>query len=300
MLETMEHEFEQPFTSYEDAPTEFYDGNGPNINVSTANQRRFYRPTLRRAIWESLSKDDQEVWDKLSAIGKQNIISGLKNPSNSEQPKKTQVVNVVEQEVNVEQDTNEDHGEHDSDDSSHDLSVLINSATRGDPQSKMDVRQFLSTITPSKKKKKTISPKKLSTNLNETTYNVSQSTSLPEHVLVDRGANGGIAGENVRVIATTDRRVSVSGIDNHTMNDLNIVSVGGVIKTQRGLVLGIFHQYAHNPLGKTIHSSVQLEDFKNKVDERSIKVQGATQSITTLDGYIVPLQFKNGLPYMHI
>ena len=33
--------------------------------------------------------------------------------------------------------------------------------------------------------------------------------------LVDRGANGGLAGKEVRVIATTDRCVDISGIDMH-------------------------------------------------------------------------------------
>ena len=33
--------------------------------------------------------------------------------------------------------------------------------------------------------------------------------------LVDRGANGGMAGDDLRVINTTDSRVDVCGIDSH-------------------------------------------------------------------------------------
>jgi hypothetical protein len=38
--------------------------------------------------------------------------------------------------------------------------------------------------------------------------------------LVDRGANGGLARSDVRVINKTGRSVDVIGIDNHTVNDL--------------------------------------------------------------------------------
>jgi hypothetical protein len=47
--------------------------------------------------------------------------------------------------------------------------------------------------------------------------------------LVDCGANGGIAGSDVRVINKTGRSVDVIGIDNHTVNNLPIVTAGGVI-----------------------------------------------------------------------
>ena len=52
--------------------------------------------------------------------------------------------------------------------------------------------------------------------------------------LVDRGANGGLAGSDVRVVERSEspRRVDVSGIDNHQMTNLPIVTVGGVIQSQ--------------------------------------------------------------------
>ena len=132
------------------------------------------------------------------------------------------------------------------------------------------------------------------------TYRVSQVATHHEHSLVDRGANGGIAGENVRIIAKSDRAVNVTGLGDHQVTDLHILSAGGVVPTQRGEVIVILHQYAYMPTQKTIHSSTQLEHFKNAVDDRSTKVQGATQSITTVEGYVIPLRFRNGLPYMPI
>ena len=57
------------------------------------------------------------------------------------------------------------------------------------------------------------------------------------------------------------------------------------------------HQYAYFGKGKTIHSSGQMEWFKNIVDDRSIRV-GGTQRIMTNDNYIIPITIKNGLPYI--
>jgi hypothetical protein len=50
-------------------------------------------------------------------------------------------------------------------------------------------------------------------------------------------------------------------------------------------------------LGRSIHSAIQLEHYKNRVDDRSIK-SGGRQCLTTLEGYVIPLDIINGLPYM--
>ena len=63
--------------------------------------------------------------------------------------------------------------------------------------------------------------------------------------LVDRGANGGIAGDDVRVILKTLRNVDIQGIDNHQIQNIPIVTAGGVVKSQRGPVIAILHQYAY-------------------------------------------------------
>ena len=126
------------------------------------------------------------------------------------------------------------------------------------------------------------------------------STTDKRGALVDRGANGGLVGNDVRITCTTDREVDVSGIDNHQMTNLRIVTAGGVVSTQRGEVLLVMHQYAHVPQGKTIHSAIQLESFGHKVDDRSLKLKQGSQTITTLDGYVIPMNFINGLPYMPI
>jgi hypothetical protein len=72
---------------------------------------------------------------------------------------------------------------------------------------------------------------------------------------VDRGANGGVAGEDVRGIFKTLRSVDIQGLDNHQVSNIPIVTAGGVIKSQCGDVIAIMHQHAYIGRGRTIHSS---------------------------------------------
>ena len=131
-------------------------------------------------------------------------------------------------------------------------------------------------------------------------YSVSAAKSSSYGSLVDRGANGGLAGSDVRIVHPHDnsRLVDVSGIDSHQVTDLPIVTVGGVVPSQRGDVIAIMHQYAYLGEGKTIHSSGQLEMFHNDVNDKSLKVSGGLQRIKTQDGYVHPLDIRNGLPYI--
>ena len=114
--------------------------------------------------------------------------------------------------------------------------------------------------------------------------------------LVDRGANGGLAGSDMRVIHKTHRKINIQGIDNHEVTGLDVVTAATLLNTSQGKVIGIFNEYAYLGKGSSIHSSGQFEWFKTNVDEKSVKV-GGTQLITTLDGYSVPLLIKDGLAY---
>ena len=134
--------------------------------------------------------------------------------------------------------------------------------------------------------------------VNMVNYNVSAyCTTARKGALVDRGANGGIAGEDVRIIAKTGRQVDVQGIDNHQIVDIPVVTAGAVVNTQKGEVIAIMHQYAYTGKGKSIHSCGQLEAHKQVVHDKSMKI-GGKQRIETLDGYIIPLNIRSGLPYM--
>lgn len=94
--------------------------------------------------------------------------------------------------------------------------------------------------------------------------------------LVDCGANGGIAGDDVHIIDKTDRSVDIQDIDNHKINEILIVTTGGIINTQRGPVIAIMHQYAYTGKGKSIHSCAQMEAHKQTAHDKSTKVGGSS------------------------
>ena len=115
--------------------------------------------------------------------------------------------------------------------------------------------------------------------------------------LMDRGANGGIVGFDGVIIRVHQRTVNVTGIDNHELSALSIVDASAKVMTNRGWAIAIMQQYAHHAVRTTIHSAGQIEAYKNFVDDKSQKV-GGRQCVKTLDGYIIPLDIINGLPYM--
>jgi len=73
---------------------------------------------------------------------------------------------------------------------------------------------------------------------------------------VDRGANGGIIGNDAHILYThPGQEVDITGIDNHQIDSLKAVDACAKIFTQRGEAIGIFQQYAYYGKGPTIHSS---------------------------------------------
>ena len=84
-----------------------------------------------------------------------------------------------------------------------------------------------------------------SVNNTNVTYTVKESQQQKCGALIDRGANGGIAGSDTRILNThPTRKVDIQGIDNHQLPDIPIVTAGGVVNTQRGEVILVMNQYA--------------------------------------------------------
>ena len=129
-----------------------------------------------------------------------------------------------------------------------------------------------------------------------TTYSVSAHRRRNTLALVDRGANGGVAGaDDVKVISRIPHSgIDIQGIDNHTLQSVQLGSVGGVAQTQRGEVILIFKQYALLERGRTIHSAIQLENFGNEVSDTAVSF-GGQQRLLTPTGYAIPLDISNGL-----
>ena len=118
------------------------------------------------------------------------------------------------------------------------------------------------------------------------------------HHLIDRGANGGLAGADMRVIHTTPRKINIVGIDDHELTGLNVVTAAALLDTQKGPIIGVFHEYAHLGKGRSIHAAGQMEWFNCQVDDSS-KIVGGAQRIETSEGYVIPLSIESGLVYMH-
>ena len=116
--------------------------------------------------------------------------------------------------------------------------------------------------------------------------------------LIDGGANGGMSGNDVRIVSESYTRADVTGIADSEIHDVPICTVAGVIETTTGPIIGIFNQYAHYGKGSTIHSVNQLVDFGIDVNDRPLRCQNGRQTIVTPEGYTIPLAIRNGLAYM--
>ena len=68
------------------------------------------------------------------------------------------------------------------------------------------------------------------------TYHVAPANQAKHGSLVDRGANGGLAGSDVRVLSTSSRKCTVTGIDNHEIPGLELVQCTALVQTNHGMV----------------------------------------------------------------
>ena len=91
------------------------------------------------------------------------------------------------------------------------------------------------------------------------TYHISKHSASLYGSLVDRGANGGLAGADIHVLEKTGRKVSITGIDDHELPGLDIVTCVALIQTNHGKVNMLMIEYADYGRGNTIHSPCQIE-----------------------------------------
>ena len=250
---------------------------------STSSTQKIFLP---KPIWEKLSKDQQQmIIDHNRSLPKSGS-SSISTPNKSPSPlphKPTPQQTAKSQQVHT----------HQSDESTADTTKI--ETTPSDPLLAM-VHQSIHTSDDDASDITKVLSAKRSRQIQVCKHYIFQHANHTNNQLVDRGANGGLAGSDMRVIYKTHRKISISGIDNHEVNGLDVVTAATLLNTSLGKVIGIFNEYAHLGKGSSIHSSGQLKWFKTHVDEKSIKV-GGTQLITTLDGYSVPLLIKDGLAY---
>ena len=250
---------------------------------STSSTQKIFLP---KPIWEKLSKDQQQmIIDHNRSLPKSGS-SSISTPNKSPSPlpyKPTPQQTAKSQQVHTQQ----------SDESTADTTKV--ETTPSDPLLAM-VHQSIHTSDDDASDITKVLSAKRSRQIQVCKHYIFQHANHTNNQLVDRGANGGLAGSDMRVIHKTHRKINIQGIDNHEVTGLDVVTAATLLNTSQGKVIGIFNEYAHLGKGSSIHSSGQLEWFKTHVDEKSIKV-GGTQLITTLDGYSVPLLIKDGLAY---
>ena len=250
---------------------------------STSNTQKIFLP---KPIWEKLSKDQQQmIIDHNRSLPKSGS-SSLSTPNKSPSPlphKPTPQQTAKSQQVHT----------HQSDKSTADTTKV--ETTPSDPLLAM-VHQSIHTSDDDASDITKVLSAKRSRQIQVCKRYLFQHANHTNNQLVDRGANGGLAGSDMRVIYKTHRKINISGIDNHEVTGLDVVTAATLLNTSLVKVIGIFNEYAYLGKGSSIHSSGQLEWFKTLVDEKSIKV-GGTQLITTLDGYSVPLLIRDGLAY---
>jgi hypothetical protein len=78
---------------------------------------------------------------------------------------------------------------------------------------------------------------------------------------------------------------------------LRIVTAQALVTTHKGDAIATFHQMALLGKGKSILSCLQMEAHGADINDRSRILPGGKQRIL-IDGYQLPLDFKNGLPYL--
>ena len=76
------------------------------------------------------------------------------------------------------------------------------------------------------------------------TYHVAQASQAKHGSLVDRGANGGLAGSDVRILSRSSRKCTVTGIDSHELQGLDVVQCAALVETNHAIVNLIMNEYA--------------------------------------------------------
>ena len=166
----------------------------------------------------------------------------------------------------------------------HNSTGLSNTLTQGNVVTRADGSSYL----------------EIAMNMAQRSYRVTMASKSEKGALVDRGANGGLAGADMRPIEYVfGSTVDVTGVGNSLLSDLPLVQAASLIQTKRGPIIGLFNQYAYTGEGRSIHSSIQMEAWGVEVSEtsRNARVPGK-QRLTTIDGHRIPISIRNGLPFI--
>ena len=98
-----------------------------------------------------------------------------------------------------------------------------------------------------------------------TTYtnHITQASQGTHGSLVDTGATGGLAGSDVRILSRSSRKCTVTGIDSHEVQGLDVVQCAALVETNHGIDTLIMNENACYGNEHAIYCSGQIEWFKN-------------------------------------
>jgi hypothetical protein len=101
--------------------------------------------------------------------------------------------------------------------------------------------------------------------------------------LIDRGANGCVCGDDMRILEGSKRYVDVRGLGGHRENQLRIVTAQALIENHKGDVIAVLHQIALLCKGKSNLSCLQMEHYGAETNDKSLRLPGGKQRIV-MDG----------------
>ena len=237
---------------------------------STPNTQKIFLP---KPIWEKLSKDQQQMIidhnRSLPKSGSSHLSTPNKSPSplslkpTPQQTAKSQQVHTHQSDASTPDTTKTETTP------SHSLLAMVHQSIHTSDDDAADISNVLSV--------------KRSRQIQVCQQYLFQHANHTNQQLVDRGANGGLACSDMRVLHKTQCKIDIQGIDNHEVTGLDVVTAATLLNTSQGKVIGIFNEYAYLGKGSSIHSSGQLEWFKTTVDEKYVKVGGTNLSILWMD-----------------
>jgi len=206
------------------APEDHYDIDDHLTSLSINNTRggpRFgHRPSMPRATWKSLSRQDQVTWDQVSDDGKRAILNALrpvdvppKSPSkntSTESIRKQVIHETLVHDTDEFQDAAQSSDDFGNPEASDNRLVNAASGKKSKNLDPTDIRHILSSKHPTPPGPNSKAPTVRFGNVHITvssdtsdrpSYSISRRTqSSNPGGLVDRGANGGLAGKDLRGI----------------------------------------------------------------------------------------------------
>ena len=188
---------------------------------STPNTQKIFLP---KPIWEKLSKDQQQmIIDHNRSLPKSGS-THLSTPNKSPSPlphKPTPQQTAKSQQVHT----------HQSDESTTDTTKT--ETTPSDPLLAM-VHQSIYTSDDDGSDISNVLSVKRSRQIQVCQCYLFQHANHTNQQLVDHGANGGLAGSDMRVIHKTHRKINIQGIDNHEVTGLDVVTAATLLNTSQG------------------------------------------------------------------